>query len=539
MVAWFERIRFPVLILGIIALAAAAVWYFIQGYFDTPQRLLLIVGVLLVGIYVAIEPGEVVGAIGSRGARYGGNTLLVIVVFLGILGLLNFVSIRHSQRWDVTASGVNTLSDQTQKVLDGLPQPVHVTAFINPDDRGAPAVETLLRNYEASSNGKLTWESVDPVTNLGMAQQFGIRTYNTIVFQMGDKRQDSTGLTESDFTSALIKLTAAVQPKVYFLTGHGEHSPDAQTQDGYSEMKRNLTSENYQVDTLNLATQGSVPDDAAVLVIASPRNPLLPEETKAINDYLDRAGHVFLMVDPRTASNVADIVQRWGITFSNGLVFDPASAFQRDPRAPVVVKYGLHKVTESLARDNLPIVLVEATSINVPDSQQQGVTITKLAETSGDRSYVKPLDAQGTDYVEGEDTKGPVTLAVAVEADAPNAPAASGDQASGDQAGATPATPTAADKPKMRAVIVGDSDYPSNGIEALVSAFGGNNRDFFMNSVGWLGGSDALAAIRPKPPEQRPLFLGTAQRNTIIFGTMILLPLLILVAGGLVWWGRR
>ena len=77
------------------------------------------------------------------------------------------------------------------------------------------------------------------------------------------------------------------------------------------------------------------------------------------------------MVDPRTAGNVADLVQRWGITFSDGLVFDPASAFQRDPRAPVVVRYGLHKVTESLARDNLPIVLVEATNINLPQERSQ------------------------------------------------------------------------------------------------------------------------------------------------------------------------
>jgi ABC-type uncharacterized transport system involved in gliding motility auxiliary subunit len=530
MVAAFERIRFPVLIIGLVALAAAAVWYFIQGYFDTPQRILLVVGVLLVGVYVAIEPGEVAGALGSRGARYGGNTILVIVVFLGILGLLNFLSIRHSQRWDVTATGVNTLSDQTQKVLDGLPAPVHVSAFMNPDERGAAAVENLLRNYEASSGGKLTWEPVDPVTNLGMAQQFGIRNYNTIVFQMGDKRQDSTGLTESDFTSALIKLTATAQPKVYFLTGHGEKSPDAQTQDSYLQMRRNLATENYQVETLNLATQGTVPSDAAVLVIASPRTPLLPEETRAINDYLDRAGHMFLMVDPRTAENAADLVQRWGITFSDGLVFDPASAFQRDPRAPVVVRYGLHKVTESLARDSLPIVLVEATNINIAQERTPSLQITRLAETSGDRSFVKPIDAQGTDYVEGQDTKGPVVLAVAVEADAPNAPAPA--PASGD-ATAPPA------RPKARAVIVGDSDFPSAGIEALVSAFGGNNRDFFMNSVGWLAGSEDLAAIRPKPPEQRPLFLGTAQRNTIIFGTMILLPLLILATGTMVWWGRR
>ncbi|HEY7067835.1 MAG TPA: Gldg family protein [Chloroflexota bacterium] len=535
MVAAFERIRFPVLVLGILAIAAAAVWYFIQGYFDTPQRILLVVGVLLVGIYVAIEPGEVTSTLATRGARYGGNAVLVAVVFLGILALLNFLAIRHSQRWDVTASGVNTLSEQTQKVLDGLPSPVHVTAFVSPDDRQTPAIENLLRNYEVNSGGKLSWEEIDPATQPGAAQQFGIRQYNTIVFQMGDKRQDSTGLTESDFTSALIKLTASVQPKVYFLTGHGEHNPDGQTPDSFSEMKRNLTTENYQVDTLNLATDGRVPDDAAVLVIASPRNPLLPSEIQAINDYLDRAGHLFLMVDPRTGANVADIVQRWGITFSDGLVFDPAAAFQRDPRAIVIQKYGLHKVTESLVRDNLPIVLVEATSINVPQPAPQGVQITKLAETSGDRSFVKPVDAQGTDFVEGEDTRGPVTLAVAIEANAPNAPPSSADQPTPGGAAATPTANTA----KARAVIVGDSDFASNNIQAIISALGGNNRDFFMNAVSWLGGSDDLAAIRPKPPDQRPLFLGTAQRNTIIFGTVILIPLLVLVAGGLVWWGRR
>jgi ABC-type uncharacterized transport system involved in gliding motility auxiliary subunit len=528
MAVWLERIRWPILVLGLIALAAAAAWYFITGDFGVPSRALLVVGVLLVGIYVAIEPGEVAEALGSRGARYGGNTVLVAVVFLGILGVVNFLSIRHSQRWDVTASGINTLSEQTQKVLDGLPAPVHVTAFVNPNDRVAEPVERLLRNYEAASGGKFTWETIDPDANPGAARQFGIRQYNTIVFQMGDRRQDSTGLTESDFTSALIKLTAAVQPKVYFLTGHGEHSPDAATPDSYSEMKRALTAENYQVETLNLVTQGRVPDDAAVLIIGSPRNPLLPEEIQAINEYLDRAGHLFLLVDPRTAANVAEIVQRWGITFSEGLVYDPPAAFSRDPRAPVVSRYGFHKVTESLARDNLSIVFVEATSINVPSERQQGVTITKLAETSGDRSYVKAVDAPGTDFVEGQDIQGPVTLAVAVEAEAPNAPAPPDN----------PDAPPAA-RPKARAVIVGDSDFPTNNVAALISVLGGNNRDFFVNAVNWLSGSEELAAIRPRPPEQRTVFLSTAQRNTIFFATVILIPLLALGAGGLVWWSRR
>lgn len=83
--------------------------------------------------------------------------------------------------------------------------------------------------------------------------------------------------------------------------------------------------------------------------------------------------------------------------------------------------------------------------------------------------------------------------------------------------------------------MVGDSDFPTSNVLRLPVG----NRDFFLNAVNWLSGSEELASLRPKPPEQRTLFLSTAQRNTIFFSTVILIPLLALLAGGLVWWSRR
>ncbi|HZU06739.1 MAG TPA: Gldg family protein [Chloroflexota bacterium] len=526
MAALLDRIRLPVLALGLLALLAALAWYLVTGEFGIPPRVLLVVGVLLVGIYVAIEPREVATALGSRGARYGGNTLLAALVFLGILALANFLVIRHSQRWDVTANQVFTLSDQTRKVLDSLPAPVHVTVFAQPGTTQTDNLETLLRNYEVNSGGRLTWELIDPDANPGAARQFNIRQYNTLVFQMGDKRQDTTGLTESDLTGALIKLTATVQPKVYFLTGHGERNTEGFTPDSYSEIKRALQGDNYQVETLNLLTTGSVPEDAAALIVANPQNPLLPEELQAIQDYLDRAGRLFLLVDPRSAPGLQALVERWGITFS-GVVVDRGSFLQvgqvADPLSPVVQKYTFHPITKDLMRDNVPVVLIEATAINVPTERQEGVTITKLAETSGERSYVKAVDAGTLEFIEGEDQRGPITLAVAVEAEAPNAPPSTDPNA-------PPGT-----RPKTRVVIVGDSDFATNN--ALRLPLG--NRDFFVNAVNWLSGSEALASIRPRPPEQRTLFLSSVQRNTIFFSTVFFIPLLVLAAGGLVWWSRR
>ena len=528
MAALLERIRIPILAVGVLALLAAAAWYLVTGEFGIPPRVLLVAGVLLVGIYVAIEPAEVAGALGARTTRYGANTVLAVVVFIGILGLLNFLSIRYSHRWDVTANRQFSLSDQTQKVLDGLTQPVHVIGFMAPGEQTTENTESLLRNYETASGGKLTWEIIDPDANPGMARQYNIRQYNTLVFQQGDKRQDTTSLDEAGITAALIKLTAAQQPKVYFLTGHGERSPEAASQDGYSQMRQALQNDNYQVEQLNLLTAQTVPSDAAAVVIASPQQPLLPEELTALNQYLDAAGHVFLLVDPRTAENVAPLVQRWNLSFSNDIVLDLANALQvgqlADPRAIVLQKFGFHTITRDLSRDSIPVLFVEATSINVPSEQQSGVQITRLAETSGDRSWTKKLDAQTIEFQEGVDQRGPLVLAVAVEADAPNAPAPP------DRPDAPPAA-----RPKTRAVIVADADFPSNNVAR--PPFG--NRDLFVNAVNWLTGSEELASLRARPPEQRQIFLTGVQRNSIFFTTVLFLPALVLATGALVWWNRR
>jgi ABC-type uncharacterized transport system involved in gliding motility auxiliary subunit len=535
MAVWAERLRIPLVILGGVALLAAVAWTLITGEFGVPPRILLVAGVLLIGIAVSIEPGEAADALKTRGARYGGNTLLAALVVVGILALVNFLSVRHSQRWDVTATGVFTLSDQTQKVLNNLPAPVHVTAFMNPDQAtsagaqsSAESVESLLRNYELRSGGKLTWEIIDPDAQPGLARQFNIRQYNTLVFQMGDKRQDVTGLNESGFTGALLKLAATSQPKVYFLTGHGERTLEGATPDSYSDVRRALLADNYLVEPLNLLTTGRVPDDAAVLVVTSPRNPLLAEEIQAINEYVDRAGHLYLLADPRSAESLQPLVERWGISLTNGFIVDlaPQLGQLNDPLAPFITRYTFHSITRDLMQDNLHLILVEATGINVGAPQPRpGVTVTKLAETSADRSYVKPLDATALEFVEGQDTRGPVAVAVAVEADAVGAPA-------------TPDAGTpGAERPKTRAVIVGDADFASNAVVLLPVAPW--NRDFFLNAVNWLSGSEELASIRPRPPEQRQLFLTTAQRNLIFFSTVILMPLLALAAGLLMWWGRR
>ena len=104
-------------------------------------------------------------ALGGRARRETVGIGLVLVLLL----LANYVAQRYPWRWDATASGIHSLSEQTRKVLEGLPPDVRVLAFYDPDHPARGRVETLLGEY-AYRAPRLLWEVVDPVREAAIAR---------------------------------------------------------------------------------------------------------------------------------------------------------------------------------------------------------------------------------------------------------------------------------------------------------------------------------------------------------------------------------
>ena len=517
-----DAFKMPLGILGGLLILGAAGYYMIFAAFDTPMRIMLAAGILLVGIAIAIDPEAVWGRMTTRGALYGGNTLAIAAISLGILALLNVLGARRAERWDLTATKQFSISGESTAILQQAPQPIQVLGFFQNGDPQRQDYESLLKEYALRSDGKLTYEFVDPIESPALAQQYAIRELGTSVLLMGDRRQLVTGTREADLTTGLLKLVQVESRKAYFTIGHNEHRLDGTDPDSYSQLKTQLEGRNFVVEPLTLLTSGEVPDDASVVVVGGPRVPFGAEEVDALSRYLERNGRLMVLLDPQADSGLAPLLARWNIEAGQRYVVetDPNLAY-RSPFNPVVARFGTHRTTEQL----LPVLFPAPTHLTVTSEAGAGPTVTQIAQTS-QRSWAEAdpnavRDPASVRFDEGQDQRGPLTVALVAEARPDPAAASTGDEQT----------------KKARLVVAGSSRLATNEVFQLGPQIG--NVDLFVNAATWLAGDDELVSIAAKPPDNRTLFLTGAQQNFILVSSVLFLPAIVLAAGIAVWWSRR
>ncbi len=502
-----ETLRFPLAAIGIFGLLAGLGAWLVQGDFSLVPRILVAGGVLLLGIYVALDPEDVWSKLTGRGALYSGNTLVIAAAALVVLGLVNVLGSRYQTKLDLTANKQFTLSDQSIKVAQALQQPVKVTAWLTGTDSRKQDFLTLLSDYQNRSGGKLTFEFIDPEARPGDAISAGITATGTIVYTMGDKKQDSTGTTEKDVSTALVKLERP-EKKVYFTTGHGERSLDGTGPQDYSTVKAGLERDNFTTAALNLVTTRAVPDDAAEVIIAGPTNPFLAEEKDALKAYMDGGGKLIALVGPASKTDLNDLLQAYQVSFSGNLVVDPTKGLPQDPRVVVVDSYTSHAITKDL-RD---LSFFPASTNITYTAAAQGASSVALAQSS-DQSWANtnPQQIQKQD----SDAKGPLALAVAIDSSSATSPTTGTNSA--------------------RLVLIGSPDLVSNNSLQQVPG----NQTLFLNSANWVAQEDNLIDVRAPETTQRTVVLTGPQMNLVAYSSFLFLPLAVLAAGAAVWWTRR
>jgi ABC-type uncharacterized transport system involved in gliding motility auxiliary subunit len=519
-----QRLGTPALFLGLAGVAAGFVLRMYRPSWTKVWPALLIIGglVLLLGLY-AVFATNVRRALAGRATRYGLNAAVLVVLILGVIALVEAVSYRHSYRVDLTENKRWSLSPQTVKVVGELPVPVRAVAFFRPDQPGKRAAEDLLKQYAARSDGKFSWEVIDADRNPLAARQYNVESYGTVVLEAtlpdGQTKQEKIlELEEEKLTNALIRVTRAGKRTVYFLKGHGEKDPGSKDRTGYDQMKSAIEKLNYEVKDLLLARETKVPDDAAIVVVAGPQKDLLPSEIDALTGYVARAGKVLFLVDPFQNAGLAPVLERWGLGLGSDVIIDinPQGRLAgAGPEVPVVGDYQPHPITRDF---RFATFFPVARSVSAKEGGAEGASAQVLARTSGESWAETNQDQIRTGQVKPDagEARGPLAIAAVATVDAKDVPAERKDA-------------------KARIVLIGDSDFASNGFVNL-----SGNRDFFLNTLSWLAEEENLIAVRPKEASRpAPVFLTAAQGQAVFLVPVVIIPLAVIVAGGVAVARRR
>jgi gliding motility-associatede transport system auxiliary component len=449
----------------------------------------------------------------QRAANFAQAAVYTLII-LAILGVANFLANRYNKSYDSTANKRYTLSDQTAKIIKNLKGDLTIQYWDQPS--GFANAEGLFDRYKGLSP-KVNVEYEDVDKNRTQAIAAGVKSPLPNIFvKVGNKTELAKSLTEEDVTGAMVRALKGGDRTVCFTSGYGEGSTTDTTAAGGLGNAKDLTEKNsYKTEVVPLLPKAEIPADCTILVVAGPTRNYLQPAVDAIKNYVENGGRALIMLDPplKFKSEIDDndalvsVLDSWGVKLDKDLVLDLSGVgqlFGLGPELPIVTKYEDHAIVRDMK--DLPTGFPIVRSLEV---------------TKGDKTMVSPLFTTTENAVATEDLKDPN---INVKAAKPGAYtlAAAGTYTTGKPNG------------NGRFVVVGTSRWIGNGF----LAFNGN-RDLYLNMLNWLSSDEDLISIRPKDPEDRRLNMNPLQATMLFYGSVVVIPLAIILAGVGVWWKRR
>jgi hypothetical protein len=491
--------------------------------------------IFLLALRLPLRPGGT----GSR-AILGSGLLSAAAIVVALLA--NVAVYRHDLHVDLSREGVNTPPAQLQSVVQGLRSDLSLTYFYNTADGNALAARALL-TVASRENQHFHFRAVDLDREPAIARRLGVHAYNTAVLQADDRRvivENTVDLAQIAY--AALRVLKQRVDVVCFVTGHGESFPETPAHfhfshqetlrghnvpgggdvlvgdlEGIDRLQLAITTVGYTVRRIVPATLTRIPEDCALVAEIGPRRVYAPGETKLFSDYLGRGGRMLLMIDPglRIEQEFAGFLGTLGLASDPAIIIDPLNHYGTDEDKVAVPYYPPHPITNRVALTIFP----DARPIRVTQPPA-GISASVLASSSND-SYLRPLrqtpegEASGTSATDANpSSRGPAILAVALE-------------------GAWPDAATGERKP-FRLVLVGNSSFATNAYFPYVS-----NGDLVVGMVRWLAGDEAVPAVKPQSFSPDQIVLTQRQMRNIFVMLELVLPLSVLLFGGVIWWRRR
>ncbi len=465
-------------------------------------------------------------AVPERAAEVAWQSGLIAALSISLLFPLNYLADANNVEKDVAYFRTTRPGTATATMITTLAEPVEALLFFPSGNDVGREVKAYFDSLAQIAGDRLTVRLVDQALDPATAEKLKVRDNGDVAFVLGEKNQRfkiglELGKARKDLKrldslvqTNLLKLTKA-QRTAYFLAGHGEAS-SREKENPLEKLnifkKFVLEAQNFKVTNLGVS-EGSavaVPDDAALVVIAAPKKPLLPEEEAALEAYWDRGGRILAMTEPG-ADPMTPLMAKLGVTVGTAPLANAEKYIQqtRGPADRVLLmtnKFGSHESVKTLSKNSTQFYVVLPTVSSVTKTPDTTNKVTTML-----RSFPDTWEDLDGDRTLGPNEHGKVhEFGQAISA--------------GD------------DKTGSRAVVFGDVNLMS---DPLLESLQGNQQ-LALDVTRWLVGEDEVSGTTESEEDVKVQHTREEDQYWFWFTTAAM-PGMILALGGLVmrFRGRR
>lgn len=469
--------------------------------------------------------------INKKYLKNGSYSAAITVIFIAIIIVINLIVGKLPSKYtqfDISEQKLYSIGEQTAEMLKDLDKDVTIyqVAQSGSEDEN---ISKLLQRYEDESD-HVKVELKDPVVNPKFVSEYTTDNLssNSLIVVCGDRNKivnynniyessidyntysyQTTGFDgEGQITSAIAYVTSEDLPILYTLEGHGEATLD-------STIKEDIEKANMEIKSLNLLTEGSVPEDADCLLIESPTSDISEDERDAILEYLENGGKAMIFSDytGNKLENFSAIMENYGVTTADGLVFEGDSQhYAMQMPYYLVPTINSAEAVSDVASGGYYVLAPYAQGIQKLEDVRDTVTIESLLTTS-DSAYSKTNMNSDTLEKENDDVSGPFDLGVSI-------------------------TETLDDDKETKIVYYSTANLLESQVNQMVS---GGNEQLIMSSLKWMTDTEenTSVSIPSKSMEVSYLTLTAYDASFWKICTIGLIPGVFLVAGFLIWLKRR
>ncbi|MBR1443586.1 MAG: GldG family protein, partial [Firmicutes bacterium] len=272
--------------------------------------------------------------------KYGSYSTIIGIVVVAILIAVNLVVGQFELKYDLTDTGMYSISDTTKEIIGGLDKKVTIYALYKTGSEEAVFTELLDQYKNNSSNIEIVYK--DPYLYPQFAQQYKTEegediSVNSLIVESEKRAKviDASDMFESNYnpytgevqttgiqfesvvTSAIKNVTMDKLPVIYNVTNHGEEAvPD--------RLKGQLETANYELKELDLFNIDEIPSDCTIIMMTTPKRDYSAQEAEVVKKYLAGDGRAIVLMNytAENMPNMQSIISGYGVQADRAIIVE-------------------------------------------------------------------------------------------------------------------------------------------------------------------------------------------------------------------------